>query len=281
MAAGGGELARRVAVALVGIPLALILAYLGGYVLATFLAVMAGLGAWEFCRMYRQAGKWSAPAAAGLLAAALLFLAVGSDLEGFLIWATLSGLVVGSLVILTTPPERGPGLAAVLTLFGAGYTGLLLSFAVWIRDWAPAGSDLAGTAVLFLPVAVTWLGDTAAYFGGRALGRHRLAPRTSPNKTWEGAAAGFVAGAAGAWLYVELTRPLVPWSVTASTVILFGAAIAVAGQVGDLFESRVKRDCGVKDSSSLIPGHGGVLDRMDSLLFVFPVAFAYLWLVGV
>ena len=87
--------------------------------------------------------------------------------------------------------------------------------------------------------------------------------------------------AAGAALYVELTRQLVPWSMSIGQVLLFGSLISVAGQVGDLFESRFKRDCGVKDSSNLLPGHGGALDRVDSLLFVFPFAYAFLRIVGV
>ncbi len=115
---------------------------------------------------------------------------------------------------------------------------------------------------------------------GRAIGRHKLAPVISPKKTWEGAIAGLLATAAGVVIYVQLTRPLVPWTMVLWEALAFGAAISVAGQLGDLFESRFKRDCDVKDSSNLLPGHGGALDRVDSLLFVFPVAYAFIMIVG-
>ena len=280
-AAVGGDLARRVAVALVGIPLVLALAYLGEHWLSGFLAMMAALGAWEFCRMHRARGDAAAPVLAGALAGALVIAAAGATMTGFVVFSTLACLAVGCAVLFAFPHTAEPGRAIIITLFGAAYTGVLLCFAVWLRELGGPPRDIAGAAVLLLPVVATWLNDTAAYFGGRAFGRHKLAPATSPGKTWEGAAAGFLAAALGAWLYLEATQALVPWTSEAWAVVALGGAVAVAGQVGDLFESRFKRDCGVKDSSNLIPGHGGVLDRMDSLLFVFPVAFAYFSAVGV
>jgi phosphatidate cytidylyltransferase len=120
--------------------------------------------------------------------------------------------------------------------------------------------------------ASIWLCDSAAYFAGRALGRTKLFERVSPKKTWEGAAAGFVF-AIGAFL---LARVLVLPYLTVTSAVVCGAIVGVFGQVGDLAESLLKRDAGVKDSSALIPGHGGVLDRFDSLLFVSPLVFLYL-----
>lgn len=281
MTRGGAELAKRVAVALVGIPLSMVVAYMGGYPLAAFLALMAAVGAWELCRMHRGRGSTTSPLLAGLLAAVVVLLAGSTGMTAFVTLSTLLGLVAGSAIVLRAPSEARPGEAVVVTLFAAAYTGALLSFAIWIRDLGGDRRDLAATAVLFLPVAVTWVGDTAAYFGGRRFGRHGFATRISPKKTWEGAISGLLAAAGGAWLYVELTRALVGWSSAAWVTLAFGGAVGVAGQTGDLFESRFKRDCGVKDSSSLLPGHGGVLDRMDSLLFAFPVAFAYFNFVGI
>jgi len=277
----GSELAKRVAVAAVGIPIAVTAGYMGGYWLAGLLAVLAALAAAEFCRMYRGKGIAAAPWVAALLAVAYVWLAVGLPSSGYLVWATVLTLGVTAVLIIRTEPQGQPGLAAVLTAFGAFYAGGLLAFALWLRSIGGTGPGWSGTAVLFLPVAVTWLGDSAAYSVGRAIGRNKLAPVISPKKTWEGAIAGLVATAAGAALYVELTRQLVPWSMSLWQVLLFGSLISVAGQVGDLFESRFKRDCGVKDSSNLLPGHGGALDRVDSLLFVFPFAYAYLRIVGV
>lgn len=281
MAVSGRELARRIGVAAVGIPAAVLFAYLGGYPLAALLAVLAALAAREFCTMHREQGLPASPAMAAILAATHVAMSVLLSGHAFVTWVVLTSLVVSAILALSLPPETRPGLAAVITVFGSAYTGLLLAFAVWLRALGGSGVGWGGAAVLFLPIAVTWLGDTAAYFAGSALGRHRLAPRTSPGKSWEGAAAGLLATAGGAVLYVAWTRGLVDWTLGAAETLGFGAAVAVAGQVGDLFESRLKRDCGVKDSSGLLPGHGGMLDRMDSLLFVFPVAYGILLLTGI
>ncbi|TAK61833.1 MAG: hypothetical protein EPO24_05490, partial [Bacteroidetes bacterium] len=120
--------------------------------------------------------------------------------------------------------------------------------------------------------AMIWLCDSAAYYVGSAMGKHKLFPRVSPNKSWEGAIAGFifaVVAAVGAkYLFLEYLH--------LNEAIILGAIVGVFGQIGDLFESLLKRDAGVKDSSNLIPGHGGVLDRFDSLLFVSPIVYFYL-----
>jgi len=276
----GGELWKRVAVAAVGIPLAVSQAYLGGYWLAGFLAFMAGLAAWEFCYMYRQHGLPAAPVVAALLGLAYVLIAAGTSIEGFAVSIAVITLAVATALMIMTPPGSRPGVTVMITVCGAAYTGLPLGFAVWLHALGGRGPGWHGAAVLFLPVAVTWLGDTAAYFCGQAFGRHKLAPVISPAKTWEGASAGLLATAGGAFLYVALTQPLVAWTLSLGELLGFGVAVAVAGQLGDLFESRFKRDCGVKDSSGLLPGHGGMLDRLDSLLFVFPVGYAYLRLAG-
>lgn len=281
MAKSGGELPKRVAVAAIGIPIAVGAGYLGGYWLASLLALLAGLAAAEFCRLYRARGVAAAPWVAGLLAVAYVVLAVGLPAGVYLVWATVLTLGVTAVLIIRTEPDRQPGLSAVVTAFGAVYTGGLFSYALWLRSLGGSGPGWPGAAMLFLPVAVTWLGDSAAYSVGRAIGRHKMAPLISPKKTWEGALAGLLATAGGAVLYVELASPLLRWSPSIWQLLLFGALISVAGQVGDLFESRFKRDCGVKDSSNLLPGHGGALDRIDSLLFVFPFAYAFLRLVGI
>jgi phosphatidate cytidylyltransferase len=277
----GGELAKRVAVAAVGIPIALGAGYLGGYWLAAFLAVLAALAASEFCQMYLGKGVPSAPRVAAVAAAAYVMLAAGLHPAAFVVWATVLTLGVAMALTLRTQPDQQPGLTVVISVFAASYTGGLLAFSLWLRGLGGSGPGWSGAAILFLPVAVTWLGDTAAYSVGRAIGRHKLAPVISPKKTWEGAIAGLLATALGAMVYIEFTRPLVPWTMVIWEALAFGFAISVAGQLGDLFESRFKRDCGVKDSSNLLPGHGGALDRVDSLLFVFPVAYAFIRVVGI
>ena len=121
-------------------------------------------------------------------------------------------------------------------------------------------------------LASIWVCDTAAYFGGLTFGRHRLFERVSPKKTWEGAGFGFV----GALLTMLAARSLVLDYLRIQDALIIGVIIGVFGQLGDLVESRFKRDAGAKDSSALIPGHGGVYDRFDSLVFVAPIVYLYI-----
>ncbi len=281
MARSSGELAKRVGVALIGIPVAVGLVFLGGYWLAGFVALLAAVAAREFAVMHRENGVPAAPTVAAALAAAYVILAGSFSVETYLVSATLVTMAVIAVLAITAAPQARPGAMVMTSVFGALYTGATLAFALWLRAEGGESPGLAGAAVLMLPVAITWLGDTAAYFVGKAIGRHKMAPVTSPKKTWEGAIAGFIATGGGALLYVPLTRSLVPWTMSAGELLGLGAIVAVVGQAGDLFESRFKRDCGVKDSSGLLPGHGGMLDRLDSMLFVFPFAYAYIAVLGV
>src|SRR4029453_1357592 len=159
---------------------------------------------------------------------------------------------------------------AVVTIFGILYVNWLLGYAFWLRDLE------AGKEWVLLLVWVTWLGETAAYMVGSTAGRHRLAPLVSPKKTVEGAVAQLVVSVlaaliARAWFFPALSL---------SEAVLVGAVLGVVGQVGDLVESALKRSVGVKDTGHLIPGHGGMLDRIDSLLFNTPVLFYYAVHVG-
>src|ERR1043166_5882991 len=139
-----------------------------------------------------------------------------------------------------------------------------------------------GALLVFLPLLVTWASDIGAYFVGRAIGKHKLIPAVSPGKTVEGAIGGLVASVIVAWLIGDrMLRPAAqlgfkwaPWGL-----ILFGVAVSAAAQIGDLAESLLKREAGVKDSSRILPGHGGILDRLDSLFFVLPVSYLLIgWL---
>ena len=127
------------------------------------------------------------------------------------------------------------------------------------------------------PIAVTWATDTGAYAFGRMFGKHKLIPSVSPSKTVEGAVGGLVVATLGTWLYVTfLLKPFAHLSLTSMGIVVLAVAVGIVGQIGDLAESLLKRDAGVKDSSKLLPGHGGILDRFDSLLFVLPVAYLLL-----
>ncbi|MFT4038469.1 MAG: phosphatidate cytidylyltransferase [Thermomicrobiales bacterium] len=138
--------------------------------------------------------------------------------------------------------------------------------------WPPAVAGLAWALAVILG---TWAGDSAAYLTGRAFGRHKLAPAVSPGKTIEGSLGGLIATAVVSALVFGASGVLPWWSGA-----LVGLVIGVAGQLGDLSESFLKRQAGVKDSGSLIPGHGGMLDRIDALLFAFPAALLAWWLVA-
>jgi phosphatidate cytidylyltransferase len=167
------------------------------------------------------------------------------------------------------------------TVLGALLLGGTLSYAVFLRYLPVPGAGaeeprLVGAALVAFPLLLTWTSDSGAYFGGRAFGRRKLMPSVSPGKTVAGAVAGvFCSVAAGALLGWLLFGRLAPGLGIVEAAI-GGALISVVAQVGDLAESLLKREAKVKDSGTLFPGHGGLLDRVDSLLFAIPVAFWYL-----
>lgn len=164
---------------------------------------------------------------------------------------------------------RAPDLAktlprAALLLFGVFYVFGPFACAVPLRAMNPHW--------LMYALLLSWIGDTGAYYVGRKWGRHKLAPRISPGKSWEGAFASVATAVVAGVLYLHFAIPAAPWwEVTA-----LSAAVNVAGQVGDLAESAMKRGAGVKDSGNILPGHGGFLDRVDSSLFTMPAVYLYL-----
>ena len=177
-------------------------------------------------------------------------------------------LLVGTLLLLVamlrvadmrqTLPSAGAGILGILYIFGSWKTGLLL--ARLNPHW------------LMLALAINWVGDTAAFLTGRMFGRHKLAPRISPAKSWEGAAGSLVISVAAATAYMQWFSPETPLALA----IPLAALANLAGQVGDLAESAMKRGAGIKDSGSTLPGHGGWLDRLDSSLFSMPVVYTLL-----
>jgi phosphatidate cytidylyltransferase len=181
----------------------------------------------------------------------------------------------------------GKPLASVaVTLFGVLYVGTIsFGYALRYHPYAsgrnPQGphavDPAAGAAVVALPLLVTWASDIGAYFAGRAFGKRKLIPNVSPGKTVAGAVGGLLLSIVVCWAYAQwVLRPVALLGMTTVNAILFGTLISIAAQIGDLAESLIKRDTGVKDSSHIIPGHGGVLDRFDSLLYVMPVAWLLL-----
>lgn len=274
---------RRLAVAGVGIPVCVAVTLAGGLLFVTGIAVLAAVSAREYVHLYRRGDgprPLYVPTVAG--AAAFPFLVHALGTEGA--WVLSGGILMlaGAWALGTREIGEGPVASAALTAFGVLYLGGLLGFSVPIR--ATADGSAAGTLLFFLPVTVTWLVDTAAYLGGRRFGRRKLAPRVSPNKTWAGAVSALAAGPAGAVLYALALMPLasggypgIPGGeLGAGPAALLGLVVAGAAVLGDLVESALKRECGAKDSSGLLPGHGGLLDRLDSLLWTIPAAHLFL-----
>jgi phosphatidate cytidylyltransferase len=272
------NLAARVLFALVAIPVTLGAVYLGDVTLSLLLSLVSAVAAWEFFRL-ASAGGYEPLSGVGIPLAAFLPLAVHAYHVGRFTppLLTLGAAVVLALLALTIwlrGPGRRPIGAAAATLFGVLYTGGMLCFAYALRYHNYTVGAPAGTALLIYPLVLTWTSDTGAFAVGRAVGRRKLIPSVSPGKTVEGALGALVACAVVSWLYSRLllTRfaelGLAPWSA-----VLFGVAISAAVQLGDLAESLIKREVGVKDSSHLIPGHGGVLDRIDGMIFALPTAY--------
>jgi phosphatidate cytidylyltransferase len=177
-------------------------------------------------------------------------------------------VIVGAAMVAMALAMRGDELAHALLRAAVSLLGVVYIFGCW--SYA-IPLHRANRQWLMYALLVCWAGDIGAYYVGRAFGRHRLAERVSPKKSWEGAAASVVTSVllAGGYL-AYFVRPMAWWHVVA-----LSAVANVAGQIGDLAESAIKRGVGVKDSGSLLPGHGGFLDRVDSTLFVLPVVWAY------
>ena len=186
----------------------------------------------------------------------------------------IAAMVVAVLAAgLMRPEEMGVSLiSASSTLFGAVYIGLACALLVGVRMIGSAALDPhIAPRFLTLFFAIVMMTDTGAYYTGRAIGRHKLAPRVSPGKTIEGAIGGLLSGLAAGPLCRLIFFPELPLFDS----ILVGAAVSILGQIGDLVESMLKRGSGVKDSSNLLPGHGGMLDRLDSILAAAPALYYY------
>lgn len=272
------ELGRRVIVALIGAPLALGLLWIGGAPLATFTGGLAGLAAWEFFRIARAGGS-TPMSVVGVVLAALIPVGVHGHYLGVLqvplyTWVLAVVAILGLAIWLRGADGKPLG-AASTTVFGILYTGATLSFLYALRYHNYAVGDAAGALAVIFPVVLTWASDTGAYFSGRLIGGRKLVPSVSPGKTVAGAIGALVVTVAATYVFVELL--LIPTAQLAFTplgIVVFGLVISVVAQIGDLAESLLKREAGQKDSGTLFPGHGGVLDRLDSLFFVLPAAYA-------
>lgn len=268
---------KRLLTAAVCIPVALLAVFRlpGGWFLLGVVAVLE-MAVFEYVRIGQHWAPASSlralivlvPIASFLLAGGLLPSSMSAH-EGALVWLAWLLVTVGSgtLAIAARAPLEQGAAALGLVAFGIPYLALPAVGLYRLQGLDPW--------VLVLLLAIVWLGDTGAYYVGKTWGRRKLAPRISPNKTWEGSLAGLLAGVLGAaaWSYWRLG------SIEASILVL-AVVVSIAAQIGDLVESLLKRGAGIKDSGNVLPGHGGVLDRLDALLFAAPVMWLGVELFG-
>jgi phosphatidate cytidylyltransferase len=250
----------RLVVSVVLLPIVLGVVYLGGWWVFGLVAVAAAIALHEFWLLARPLRPL---APAGYVGAALAL--VGAEIGGvhWMLGGVLTTLALAFFLKGISEARQAATVAISGTLMGAVWIGLGLGFLILLRQLPEHGRLITFTVML-----AVWGGDTLAYFGGRLLGRHRMAPTTSPGKTWEG----FVFGTA-ATIFVAFIALYKQHFLTIGQSIVLGVVLAVAAPLGDLFESLLKRDAGVKDSGTLLGGHGGMLDRLDAFLFAAPAAY--------
>jgi len=304
------SLPTRVLVAVVAIPIIVWVTMEGGYLFFALVALISGLSLYEFYTLAERKGvfplKTVGIITGFVINAAFIYERLQVDVFRYFeardihlsMFSQLQFLLVIQLVFLLLVllielfRQRGsPTMNLAVTVLGVSILSLFFGTLIMTRELYPYGFPVhkffptsfadegefqtitrwGGYTVVSVFAAI-WICDTAAYFGGLALGRHKLFERVSPKKTWEGAACGFLF----ALLSMLAARALVLDYLRVQDALILGGIVGIFGQLGDLVESRFKRDAGVKDSSSIIPGHGGVLDRFDSLVFVAPIVYLYI-----
>ncbi len=263
-------LKERVMSAVVLIPLVALLAWLGGWWFTGFIAFYAGVTTWVLMRLIARTG-FSQPIFWLAIPLAMLLVAEGGlppnqlRFQAILVLSVLTGLVIALFLNRPSAPTD-----LLLSVSGAVYLGMTLRFLALLRH---REEGLLWLIVMALSV---WVMDSGAYFTGRAIGKHKFWPRISPKKTWEGFLGGLIFGTIAAMALVPSLIPHGSWWQGA----ILGIIIGIVGPLGDLSESLFKRQAGAKDSSNLIPGHGGFFDRIDSFLFVAPVIYLVLQIAG-
>jgi phosphatidate cytidylyltransferase len=265
---GGSDLAARVVVAVIAIPIAVVLVLQGGEVLALGLAVLGVIALGE---LYTLMERVRPPALAGFLTLVALLAAALYGEQRHVLMILAAAFPVTFFLALARPRRANVSWAIAVTMFGVLWIGLPMVHAIWLRDLSieqDGETIVTGMGLLFDVLIATFVGDTFAYFVGRAYGRSQFAPLISPNKTLEGLIGGVVGGTMAFWCAGLYQDWLTGWDA-----LLIGFLVAITAPLGDLFESLVKRDLEVKDTGSLFGAHGGVLDRLDAVLFTVVVAY--------
>ena len=270
-------LAKRVLVVIVLLPIGLALIYLGGWAYTGLIALILGLAAWEYVRLFRSGGYQPAMF---LIVAVSVLMPLARGWKAF----SLDGLILGCFILISMAYhvfayERGRDQAATdfaITIAGGVYLGFVGSYLVSLRNLPE------GLWWVLLALPSVWLADSGAYFIGRSFGRHKMSKRVSPKKSWEGYFGGILVGIIGTALLAMLWQYLAgrwPTQLGSASLItpmngaILGLILSLLTVFGDLGESMIKRQVGVKDSGSLLPGHGGVFDRIDSWLWTGIISY--------
>jgi len=261
----GGDLGRRLLIAVPAVAYALFIIIAGGWVFAVGILLMGLICLHELFRMYERARPVRL---AGFLALIGLAVAAEAGGERQVLLALVAFVPVLFLLAVAMPSRSSATVTEgmAVTMLGVVWVGMAVAHAILLRDVRH------GDAIIIDVLVGTFVGDTGAYLGGRSFGSRRLAPRISPNKTVEGLLCGVLAAVLATWaagLYQD-------W-LSHGQALLLGLAVGIAAPLGDLFESRVKRDAGAKDAGTLFGAHGGALDRLDAAFFTL-VAGYYVWL---
>lgn len=269
-------LRTRILTALVAAPIGLLAAWKGGWLFTGVIGILAVFGWREFFKLLPLPSKPNLLQYMGGTFSLLMVLAAQDTMymPPFEVFIALAFLLMMGTIFILRDPQQIP--IILYSFVGVGYLGLGFSLFVKVRAWEFPDMLNGGLIILGIVVVATWMNDSFAYFAGSIFGRRKLCAPISPAKSWEGAIVGMIAAAttvAGAGKYFDL-----PFSIGA--LAFLGLIVGACGILGDLGESGLKRWAGIKDSGNFFPGHGGVLDRLDSLLFVVPATYIWLWVMA-
>lgn len=263
-----GNTTIRIIVSAVAIPAIVLACYFGKYYFFTFVLGIGVVSYYEFW-LFVKNKDINANLTIGVISVGLL---ITNSFKNFIDFYPLLILIL----LVSTITELFRNMGSVIfnlgsTLFGVLYFGLFASALLAIREFYQVDYEHGGLLIISIFASI-WSCDSAAFFGGSALGKHKLFPRVSPNKSWEGALFGLLFAISAMVISKVVIINFLMWV----DVIAIGLIVGIIGQIGDLIESLFKRDASVKDSSNIIPGHGGMFDRFDSLLYTAPALFLYI-----
>lgn len=258
----------RIIVSVIAIPAIVLACYFGEYYFFAFVIGIGIISYYEFW-LFVKNKDINANLIIGIISVGVI---ITNSYKSFIGYYPLLITILLLLTIIELFRDKKSAIINLGTsLLGILYFGLFASALLSIREMYQVDYTQGGLLIISIFASI-WICDSAAYFGGTALGKHKLIPRVSPNKSWEGAIFGLLFAVIAMVIFKVIGLDFLSWF----DVITIGLIVGIIGQIGDLIESLFKRDAGVKDSSALIPGHGGIFDRFDSLLYTAPAVFLYI-----